>query len=87
MGLLGAWLRAHALRPGLDLDGCDADDLAAVNTAMREMLPKVYAEKVVAADERMANAVRALCEQTSGGAVVVVVGAQHVDGISRRLRE
>ena len=64
LGMAACWLRAHALRPGLlNERGCAAADIAAMNTAMQEMLPALYSLKVVEADERMAAGLLAVCKQ------------------------
>ena len=96
LGIAAVWLRAHALRPGLDDRGCDAADVAAMNTAMQEMLPGFHAHKVVEPDDQMAMALLALCKEVSAEqrssrgshrpmSVVAVVGAQHVPGLKERL--
>lgn len=100
LGMVACWLRAHALRPALlDERGCDADDIAAMNTAMRETLPALHARKLVDVDDRIAQKLLTLCAQMGNDdagvdakrsiiprAVVVVVGAQHVPGLEARLK-
>ena len=100
LGIAACWLRAHALRPGLDELGCDADDICALNEAFAETMPALHAEKLLEPDARMAAKLKGLCDELAveGGhsegaaavprrVVVAIVGAQHVPGLARRLLE
>ena len=88
LGVIACRLRARMLSPGLDELSCDAADIEAISSAMRETLPDTSVLKLTAPDAEMASALRALCDERPPPRVVVaVVGAQHVAGIARQLEK
>ena len=67
LGMIAFWLRAYALHPGVDEKSCDEATATAVNNALRETMPRTYAELLAAKDERMATALQKLCILAAGG--------------------
>ena len=63
LGMLGCWLRAYALEPGLDERSCDLEGVAAANEAMRQMLPAEYRRHVTQRDDQMAARLRRLRDE------------------------
>ena len=61
--MLGCWLRAYALEPGLDERSCDLEGVAAANEAMRQMLPAEYRRHVTQRDDQMAARLRRLRDE------------------------
>jgi len=89
LGLAAFWLRAHELHPGFDERSCEAAGVAAANTALAEALPREYVMFVDTPDDHMAQRLCRLRDErprTSSPSVVAIVGAQHVPGLRRRLK-
>ena len=63
VGAAAHWLRARALRPGLDERSCEPAVVHALNASMQEVLPSLYRYHVEEPDRRMAGQIRSLCDE------------------------
>ena len=93
VGMAACWLRARALRPGLDERSCEPAGVAALNRALHELLPAMHRYHVSDPDALMAKKILSLCNELANPdsksprqTVVAVVGAQHVPGLEAGLK-
>ncbi len=73
---------------GTNIDAIlEEENIKKIMGYMRETLPGIYSALVDERDRYMANSLSRLKETHPGKKIVAVVGAAHVEGISRYLRE